>query len=81
MSWNAEPIHSGPLSNQSVLFSVISSCYEWLMCWLLNTISKTMTEMSDQGVHRFAARNNVQAYKARDLSRAYAEYYALQSFQ
>lgn len=62
-------------------FLVISDCYEWLMCWLLNSISKTMSEMNDQGVNRFAAKNNVQVYKARDLSRAYAEYYALKSFQ
>ncbi len=60
---------------------VIFYCYEWLMCWLLDSISKTMAEMGEQGVHRFAARNNVQAYKARDLTRAYAEYYALKSFQ
>lgn len=73
----------GPMltKNQFLVTLVISSCYEWLMCWLLNSISKTMSEMSDQGVHRFAARNNVQVYKARDLSRAYAEYYALKSFQ
>lgn len=61
--------------------SVITDCYEWLMCWLLHSISKTMTEFSEQGIDRFAARNNVQVYKARDLSRAYAEYYALKSFQ
>ncbi|KAJ6645787.1 Peroxisomal acyl-coenzyme A oxidase 3 [Pseudolycoriella hygida] len=40
-----------------------------------------MTEMSDKGVHPFAARNNAQVYKARDLTRAYGEYYALKSFQ
>ncbi|XP_037044871.1 peroxisomal acyl-coenzyme A oxidase 3-like [Bradysia coprophila] len=62
-------------------FEFIICCYEWLMCWLLQSISKTMAEKVEQGVDRFAARNNVQAYKARDLTRAYAEYYALKSFQ
>lgn len=35
----------------------------------------------NNGLNKFKARNNAQVYKARDLSRAYAEYYALKSFQ
>lgn len=34
----------------------------------------------NNGRNKFEARNNAQVYKARDLSRAYAEYYALKSF-
>lgn len=33
------------------------------------------------GLSKFEARNNAQVYKARDLSRAYSEYYAVKSFQ
>lgn len=35
----------------------------------------------NNGLNKFKARNNAQVYKARDLSRAYAEFYALKSFQ
>lgn len=35
----------------------------------------------ENGQNKFEARNSTQVYKARDLSRAYAEYYALKSFQ
>lgn len=36
---------------------------------------------TNNGLNKIEARNNAQVYKARDLSRAFAEYYALQSFQ
>lgn len=35
----------------------------------------------NNGLNKFKARNNAQVYKARDLSRVYAEFYALKSFQ
>lgn len=35
----------------------------------------------NNGLNKFKARNNAQVYKARDLSRAYAEFYALKSFK
>lgn len=35
----------------------------------------------NNGLNKFKARNNAQVYKARDLSRAYAEFYAVKSFQ
>ncbi|XP_035783311.1 peroxisomal acyl-coenzyme A oxidase 3-like [Anopheles albimanus] len=58
----------------------ITHCYEWLMCWLLQQSVAQMVEASSQGIDTFTARNNCQVYRARDLSRAYAEYYALRSF-
>lgn len=36
---------------------------------------------TSNGASRLEARNNAQVYKARDLSRAYSEYYALKSYQ
>lgn len=36
---------------------------------------------TNNGLNKFEARNNAQVYKARDLARAFAEYYALLSFQ
>lgn len=59
---------------------VVFTCYEWLMCWLLETTSTFMNAAKQEGINAFKARNDSQVYKARDLSRAYAEYYALQCF-
>lgn len=39
-----------------------------------------MQKSSKNGRNRIESRNDSQVYKARDLSRAYAEYYALTSF-
>lgn len=39
-----------------------------------------MQGFAKNGHSRIEARNEVQVYRARDLSRAYAEYYALKSF-
>ncbi|XP_035915994.1 peroxisomal acyl-coenzyme A oxidase 3 [Anopheles stephensi] len=59
----------------------VSQCYEWLMCWLLKQSVAQMEEASKVGLDTFTARNNCQVYRARDLSRAYAEHYALESFR
>ncbi|EAT48670.1 AAEL000370-PA [Aedes aegypti] len=59
----------------------VTQCYEWLMCWLLYSTVDQIQLSSDNGADRFKARNDSQVYRARDLSRAYAEYYALQSFR
>lgn len=56
-------------------------CYEWLMCFLLKKTEDRMNAAIKSGQHKFDARNNSQVYTARDLSRAYAEYYALCSFK
>lgn len=64
----------------NTLSAVILICYEWLMCWLLESTSKLMDAAKQSGTNTFKARNDAQVYKARDLSRAYAEYYALQCF-
>lgn len=42
---------------------------------------KEMQLCTNNGMSRFEARNNAQVYRARDLTRAYSEYYALKSFQ
>ncbi|CAD7085580.1 unnamed protein product [Hermetia illucens] len=55
--------------------------YEWLLCFLLKKTSSAMKHAISQGHHKFDARNNAQVYGARDLSRAYAEYYALYNYQ
>ncbi|XP_055304318.1 peroxisomal acyl-coenzyme A oxidase 3 isoform X2 [Sitodiplosis mosellana] len=56
-------------------------CYEWLMCYLMDSTSKHMQQSTNSGASRFDARNNAQVYRARDLTRTYSEYYALKSFQ
>lgn len=67
-------------SLNTLVLAVILTCYEWLMCWLLDATSKLMNAAKQDGVNTFKARNEAQVYRARDLSRAYAEYYALRCF-
>lgn len=62
------------------LFVAIITCYEWLLCWLLQTTSKQMDAAKSAGVNTFQARNDAQVYRARDLARAFAEYYTLKCF-
>lgn len=50
------------------------------MCWLLHSTSQQMSGAKQNGTNGFKARNDAQVYRARDLSRAFAEYYALQCF-
>lgn len=51
------------------------------MCWLLASTVELIAESKKSGKNVFEARNTAQVYKSRDLTRAYAEYYALKSFQ
>lgn len=51
------------------------------MCYLMDSTVKQMQSSTNNGLSRFEARNNAQVYRARDLTRAYSEYYALKSFQ
>ncbi|XP_053958182.1 peroxisomal acyl-coenzyme A oxidase 3 [Anastrepha ludens] len=56
-------------------------CYEWMLCYLVDKTSKRVAQDIKAGAHRFDARNNSQVYGARDLSLAYAEYFALSRFR
>lgn len=69
------------IKNLINLFAVVIECYEWLLCYLLDVTSKHMKSSIEKGNHRFVARNDAQVYKARDLSKAYAEFFALNSFK
>lgn len=51
------------------------------MCSLLQATTKKVSDALNGGCHRFDARNNSQVYAARDLAKAYAEYYALCCFK
>jgi len=51
------------------------------MSWLLDAISQKISKAVKNGANNFDARNNAQVYLARNLSRAYAEYFALESFK
>lgn len=62
-------------------FTVFIDCYEWLMCYLMDSTSNQMQQSISDGKSKFDARNNSQVYRARDLTRTYSEYYALKSFQ
>ncbi|XP_037959957.1 peroxisomal acyl-coenzyme A oxidase 3 [Teleopsis dalmanni] len=58
-------------------YEFVLRCYEWMLCYLLDTTTKRVALSVNNGVHRFEARNNSQVYGARELSLAYAEYFAL----
>lgn len=47
----------------------------------MDATSKQMQHCQSENMTRFEARNNAQVFLARDLTRAYSEYYALRSFQ
>uniref|UniRef100_A0A0K8V1S1 Acyl-coenzyme A oxidase n=1 Tax=Bactrocera latifrons TaxID=174628 RepID=A0A0K8V1S1_BACLA len=59
----------------------VLQCYEWMLCYLLEKTANHMAQDIKSGAHRFDARNNSQVYGARDLSLAYAEYFALSRFR
>lgn len=62
-------------------FEFILSCYEWLLCHLLDATSKFIEHAKAYGADNFKAKNDSQVYKARTLSLVLAEYYALCSFK
>ncbi|XP_030377376.1 peroxisomal acyl-coenzyme A oxidase 3 [Scaptodrosophila lebanonensis] len=55
-------------------------CYEWLLCHLMSRTSAHIERDLASGMHRFEARNNSQVAGARELSLAYAEYFALSRY-
>lgn len=56
-------------------------CYEWLICHLIRKTSKLLEEAKSSGKNTFEARNNAQVFAARDLTKAYPEYFALKTFK
>lgn len=62
-------------------FEFILSCYEWLMCHLLDVTNKMVNSCKANGAGNFTAKNDSQMYKARTLSQALAEYFAMCSFK
>ncbi|XP_044753120.1 peroxisomal acyl-coenzyme A oxidase 3 isoform X2 [Coccinella septempunctata] len=59
----------------------ITECYEWLITYLVDDISNEMEILDRQGHSRFAARNYVQVYRSRVMSRAYAELNVMRCFE
>lgn len=62
-------------------FDFILNCYEWLMCHLLKITSTQIETTKANGADSFKAKNDSQVHKARVLSMAFAEYFALCSFK
>lgn len=62
-------------------FDIILKCYEWLLCHLMEQTNKHINKAKSDGANAFTAKNISQVYKARTLSVAFAEYYALCSFK
>lgn len=65
----------------TILISVYNKCYEWLMCYLMSSISTELNCAKDQGLHFTEAKNRTQVYRASVLVKAYGEYNALKAFQ
>lgn len=62
-------------------FEFVLSCYEWLMCYLLQATNKQIQASKANGADNFKAKNDSQVHKARTLTMALAEYFALCSFK
>lgn len=62
-------------------FEFVLSCYEWLLSHLLSMTSKQVEQSKANGADNFKAKNDSQVHKARTLSYALAEYYALSAFR
>lgn len=62
-------------------FDFVLSCYEWLMCHLLNVTNNHIDKSKQNGADNFKAKNDSQTYKARTLSLALAEYVAMNAFK
>ncbi|XP_068145030.1 peroxisomal acyl-coenzyme A oxidase 3 [Drosophila tropicalis] len=53
------------------------TCYEWLLCHLMSHTTAHIEGQLAAGANKFDARNNSQVAGAKELSLAYAEYFAL----
>lgn len=51
-----------------------------MLCHLLDVTSSRIAKDTENGTHRFDARNNSQVYGAREMSIIYAEYFCLSRF-
>ncbi|XP_063220753.1 peroxisomal acyl-coenzyme A oxidase 3 [Bacillus rossius redtenbacheri] len=60
--------------------SFVSSAYRWLLCWLLRDTDASFKHFEEKLGNRFTARSNVQVFRARTLSIAYAEHNVLEYF-
>ncbi|CAO1355326.1 unnamed protein product [Diamesa hyperborea] len=69
------------MKNNLISFDFVLSSYEWLMCYLLDVTGNQINNAKANGVDSFKAKNDAQVYKARTLSQALAEYYAMCSFK
>uniref|UniRef100_A0A6M2DM39 Acyl-coenzyme A oxidase n=1 Tax=Xenopsylla cheopis TaxID=163159 RepID=A0A6M2DM39_XENCH len=61
-------------------FVFVRESYEWLLCWLMRSTHLRMNKEKTNGSCNFDARNNAQVYLARDLTKAYAELYAINCY-
>lgn len=68
---------SDKLSN----LTFIIACYEWLICHLLRETNDQINQSTANGANNFKAKNDSQVYKARTLSLAFAEFFAISSFK
>jgi acyl-CoA oxidase len=62
-------------------FNFSLCCFEWLICHLLRNTCSVIERSKAKGANVFEARNDSQAYNARTLSYAFAEYFSMISFK
>jgi acyl-CoA oxidase len=68
-------------SKNENVFDFVLSCYEWLMCHLMDVTSREVEASKTRGSDSFKAKNDAQVHKARNLSLALAEFYSLRSLK
>lgn len=68
------------LNGPPLLFSVIHSCYEWLITYLVQETYNRQQNLLEKGFYKTEARNKSQVYGASVLTRVYAEYNAFKFY-
>ncbi|XP_052129624.1 peroxisomal acyl-coenzyme A oxidase 3 isoform X1 [Frankliniella occidentalis] len=58
----------------------VKSSYEWLVCWLTQSLDNQLQKLKSSGLDRFTARAQVHAFYAKPLALAYGENSALSYF-
>ncbi|XP_050427560.1 peroxisomal acyl-coenzyme A oxidase 3-like isoform X2 [Adelges cooleyi] len=66
--------------DEGFIHTNLLSCFQWIICYLLERTSERVNLLKAQGVCKFTAKNESQMFFARDLSIAFAEYLILKQF-
>ncbi|XP_063238465.1 peroxisomal acyl-coenzyme A oxidase 3-like isoform X2 [Bacillus rossius redtenbacheri] len=71
---------SASSADEAVRPEAILAAYRWLVCYLLRSFDEKVRSLRKQGLDSFEAKNNSQAYFARNLSVAFVEHFIILKF-